>query len=231
MSAEPTTRSGSSRNLTIGAVCKRLREEFDDISISKIRFLEDQKLISPRRTPGGYRLYGEDDVERLRTILRLQRDEFLPLRVIRQELAQGARAASQKRRRTRILGGAESRLTLDQLVADTGAEPAFLRELEEYGILDGRRGGSDPPYTAADAELVALCQRLARYGVAARHLRAFRSAVGREAGLLEQILAPSLRSSNPERREAGLEELETLAELTSELTHLLLVRDLRELAR
>src|SRR4051795_5845611 len=75
--------------LTIGAVCKILQSEFDDISISKIRYLEDQKLLTPRRTPGGYRLYSQSDVERLRTILRLQRDEFLPLRVIRQELAAG----------------------------------------------------------------------------------------------------------------------------------------------
>src|SRR5512144_3342876 len=77
--------------LTIGAVSKLLQSEFDDISISKIRYLEDQKLLTPRRTPGGYRLYSQSDVERLRTILRLQRDEFLPLRVIRQELAAGVR--------------------------------------------------------------------------------------------------------------------------------------------
>ena len=77
------------KSLTIGAVCKGLQQEFPDISISKIRYLEDQKLLTPRRTPGGYRLYSSTDVSRLRTILRLQRDEFLPLRVIRQELAAG----------------------------------------------------------------------------------------------------------------------------------------------
>src|SRR3954464_853742 len=77
------------KSLTIGAVCKQLEREFPEISISKIRYLEDQKLLAPRRTPGGYRLYAPGDVERLRTILRLQRDEFLPLRVIRQELAAG----------------------------------------------------------------------------------------------------------------------------------------------
>ena len=77
------------KSLTIGAVCKPLSQEFPDISISKIRYLEDQKLLTPRRTPGGYRLYAQSDVSRLRTILRLQRDEFLPLRVIRQELAAG----------------------------------------------------------------------------------------------------------------------------------------------
>src|SRR5215813_2041068 len=92
--SESPTRSPDSatrprKALTIGAVCKILQSEFDDVSISKIRYLEDQKLLSPRRTSGGYRLYSQSDVERLRTILRLQRDEFLPLRVIRQELAAG----------------------------------------------------------------------------------------------------------------------------------------------
>src|SRR5918997_2668953 len=77
------------KGMTIGAVCKGLAQEFPDISISKIRYLEDQKLLNPRRTPGGYRLYSASDMVRLRTILRLQRDEFLPLRVIRQELASG----------------------------------------------------------------------------------------------------------------------------------------------
>src|ERR1051326_6116629 len=90
--SEPQARSRDSRPrkaLAIGAVCKILQSEFHDVSISKIRYLEDQKLLTPRRTPGGYRLYSQSDVERLRTILRLQRDEFLPLRVIRQELAAG----------------------------------------------------------------------------------------------------------------------------------------------
>jgi hypothetical protein len=79
------------KSLTIGAVCKALQPEFPDISISKIRYLEDQKLLTPRRTPGGYRLYSAADVSRLRTILRLQRDEFLPLAVIRQERDAGCR--------------------------------------------------------------------------------------------------------------------------------------------
>src|SRR5215470_3713606 len=87
---DPDPDAGAPRKaMTIGAVCKALKQEFPDISISKIRYLEDQKLLTPRRTPGGYRLYSAGDVSRLRTILRLQRDEFLPLRVIRQELAAG----------------------------------------------------------------------------------------------------------------------------------------------
>ena len=97
------TGDGASRPrkaLTIGAVCKILQNEFDDVSISKIRYLEDQKLLNPRRTSGGYRLYSQSDVERLRTILRLQRDEFLPLRVIRQELASGGDLVARRRSRT-----------------------------------------------------------------------------------------------------------------------------------
>jgi DNA-binding transcriptional MerR regulator len=231
MAAEPAARPRS-KHLTIGTVCKLLREEFDDISISKIRFLEDQRLIAPRRTQGGYRLYSEEDVERLRTILRMQRDEFLPLRVIREELsAQAARQPGSKRRRGRIAGAGEKGHTFEELLTETDADARFVRELEEYGLLEGSRTGKEAPYTPDDLDIVVLCQRLGRYGVEARHLRAFRSAVGREAGLLEQILAPALRSTNPDRRQAGLEELETLAELTSDLTHLLLVRDLRDLAR
>jgi DNA-binding transcriptional MerR regulator len=216
--------------LTIGTVCKLLHDEFPDVSISKIRFLEDQKLITPRRTPGGYRLYSEDDVAQLREILRLQRDEFLPLRVIRQVIAQG-RSSAATGRRPRLVGAGEDALSLEQLLSAADADVGFVRELEEYQLLDGRRKGSGSPYTQTDVDIVIICQRLARYGVAARHLKAFRSAVGREAGLLEQILAPSLRSSNADRREAGLQELEQLAELTSQLAHMLLVRDLRDLAR
>src|SRR3954449_12471715 len=98
---------------TIGAVCRHLQAEFPDISISKIRYLEDQGLVTPRRTQGGYRLYGEEDVERLRTILRLQRDEFLPLRVIRQELASPS-AGDRQRRRPVALGEAETEVDIDE---------------------------------------------------------------------------------------------------------------------
>jgi DNA-binding transcriptional MerR regulator len=231
MSVEATEgRRGGSSRLTIGTVCKSLQEEFPDISISKIRFLEDQRLITPRRTPGGYRLYGEEDVDQLRAILRMQRDEFLPLRVIRQVIAQG-RSAAGTGRRPRLVGGVDDRLTFDQLLAATDADPGFVRELEEFQLIERHASESGSPYSRADVEIVIICQRLARYGVAARHLKAFRSAVEREAGLLEQIMAPALRSHNPERREAGLQELEALAELTSQLAHLLLVRDLRDLAR
>jgi hypothetical protein len=150
--------------------------------------------------------------------------------VIRQVIAQG-RSTAGSGRRPRLVGGGEDALSLEQLLSDADADAGFVRELEEYQLLDGRRRGGGTPYSRTDVDIVIICARLARYGVAARHLKAFRSAVGREAGLLEQILAPSLRSSNADRREAGLQELEQLAELTSQLAHLLLVRDLRDVAR
>src|SRR5215207_3575379 len=127
--------------LTIGAVAKILGGEFDDISISKIRYLEDQKLLSPRRTPGGYRLYSQADVERLRTILRMQRDEFLPLRVIRQELASGAREESARgtaaaiRRAASVAAGRGALVEIEELIEQTGVSPELIAELEEWRIV------------------------------------------------------------------------------------------------
>src|SRR5215213_9933977 len=125
--------------LTIGAVAKILGQEFDDISISKIRYLEDQKLLAPRRTPGGYRLYSQADVERLRAILRMQRDEFLPLRVIRQELAAGQReerlGTASRRRAATVEPGKGSRLSVDELVDQTGVGAGLIKELEDWRLL------------------------------------------------------------------------------------------------
>jgi DNA-binding transcriptional MerR regulator len=214
---------------TIGAVCNRLQAEFPDISISKIRYLEDQGLLTPKRTRGGYRLFGEDDVERLETILRLQRDEFLPLRVIRQELAAGTGAA-RKRSRSTGLGDHEPELDLDELCDRAGIDGSFARALEEYGLLAPRLEGGERLYREGDAEIAAACGRLAHFGIDARHLRTFRNSAGREAGLLEQLVAPALRSRNPERRKAGLDDLQALAEASQELSRLLFWRELRLLA-
>ena len=127
-----------SRLLTIGTVCGMLKDEFPDISISKIRYLEDQGLLAPRRTQGGYRLFSEDDVERLETILRLQRDEFLPLRVIRQELASSG-ARDRKKRRTGLTAE-EPELDLDELCERAGIDARLARELEEFGLLVAAHG-------------------------------------------------------------------------------------------
>jgi DNA-binding transcriptional MerR regulator len=240
------------KSLTIGAVCKALSQEFPDISISKIRYLEDQKLLSPRRTPGGYRLYAQSDVSRLRTILRLQRDEFLPLRVIRQELAAGraendaasgnaapaapvpadaARPGAALRRLTFSIRDRGALYSLADVVEETGAEPRLIKELEDFGIVVGEVRGGTRYYDETEREIVRAVTELARYGVAGRNLRVFKTSAERESALLQQILAPSLRSRNPERRKEAIEALENLAAVASHLKHLLLVRDLRRIAK
>jgi DNA-binding transcriptional MerR regulator len=217
--------------LTIGSVCRRLQAEFPDISISKIRYLEDQGLLAPRRTQSGYRLFAEADVERLETILRLQRDEFLPLRVIRQELASPSGAVKERRRRRGAgLADPSEELELAELCERAGIAAELARELEEYGLLQPRRDGSGKLYPAGDVEIAVACAKLARYGISARHLRSFRTAADRKAALLQQLVAPSLRSRNAERREAGIQELQILAELAQELSQLLFWRDLKQVA-
>ncbi len=241
--------------MTIGAVCKALAQEFPDISISKIRYLEDQKLLTPRRTPGGYRLYSTGDVQRLRTILRLQRDEFLPLRVIRQELAAGAgreeeaepgahaaadpapgsaaadAAEGRRRRRSSVSVRETGALySLDDVVEDTRADPKMVAELEDFGVIRGERRGGTTYYDETEREIVRAVTELARYGVGGRNLRAFRTSADREAQLLQTILEPALRSRNPDRRKEAVEALENLAAVTTHLKHLLLIRDLRKIA-
>jgi len=239
--AEPGARQ---KSLTIGAVCKALAQEFPDISISKIRYLEDQKLLAPRRTPGGYRLYTQGDLARLRTILRMQRDEFLPLRVIRQELAAGrspdatpapARGGRDGMRVWRpsvsVRAATGALYSLDDVLDDTKAEADLVRELEEYGVIKGEVRGGVRYFDETEREIVAAVAELARYGVGGRNLRVFRSSADREANLLQQSLAPALRSRNPQRRKEAVEALENLAAVATHLKHLLLVRDLRKIVR
>jgi DNA-binding transcriptional MerR regulator len=231
------------KGMTIGAVCKGLAQEFPDISISKIRYLEDQKLLAPRRTPGGYRLYTPSDVARLRTILRMQRDEFLPLRVIRQELASGrqqddgAELPGRAPGATRIRGPRVSvrsepaTFTLEDVLEDTRAPAELVKELRDYGIIEGQQRGGAMFYDETEREIIRAASELARYGVGGRNLRVFRSSADRESSLLQAILAPALRSRNPERRKEAIDALENLAAVASHLKHLLLVRDLRRVAR
>jgi DNA-binding transcriptional MerR regulator len=227
--------------VTIGTVCKALQQEFPDISISKIRYLEDQKLLAPRRTQGGYRLYTQNDIQRLRTILRLQRDEFLPLRVIRQELA-GGRVEREVAAPSPVADGRSMRralvstrdpgalYSLEDVVEETGADAGLVRELVEFGVIKGELRAGVRYYDETEREIVRAVSELARYGVGGRNLRVFRSSADREAQLLQSILAPALRSRNPERRREAIEALENLASVTSHLKHLLLIRDLRKIA-
>lgn len=220
--------------MTIGAVCDLLKADFPSVSISKLRYLEDQKLVSPQRTPGGYRLYSPLEVERLRTILRLQRDEFLPLRVIRQELESSTTGAfsvanqAKQLKRAQLAEPAPSRRhAAEEILSTTGASAGLLKALEEYGLIGGHAHGG---YDETDREVVQTALELSRYGVEPRHLRIFRVAAEREAGLLQQLLTVGLRSRNPERRREAVEALENLAALASHMRHLMLISELRQIA-
>ncbi|MFN0153348.1 MAG: MerR family transcriptional regulator [Gaiella sp.] len=228
MSTTADTHVARARRLTIGAVCERLTDEFPDISISKIRYLEDQGLLAPQRTRGGYRLFSEDDVERLETILRLQRDEFLPLRVIREQLA--SPDVERARRRSRTLQMPDGELDTQELCEHAGITPELARQLEDFDLLQSRVEAGSRLYRESEAEIAAACGRLASYGLDARHLRAFRNAAGRQSALLEQLVATGLRSRDPRRRGEALADLEALSAVAQELAQLLLLRDLKEVA-
>ncbi len=240
----PSDGRPAQKAVTIGAVCKALVQAFPDISISKIRYLEDQKLLTPRRTQGGYRLYTQNDISRLRTILRLQRDEFLPLRVIRQELA-GGRAEREVdpagigpspaerlgvRRSAVAVRDQGALYSQEDVVEETGADAGLIRELVDFGVIKGEAREGTRFFDETEREIIRAVSELARYGVGGRNLRVFRTSADREAQLLQSILAPALRSRNPERRKEAIEALENLASVTTHLKHLLLIRDLRRIA-
>ena len=173
-------------------------------------------------------------MERLRTILRLQRDEFLPLRVIRQELESSttgafsvANQAKQLKRAQLAEPAPTRRYPGQEIMATTGASATLLKALAEYGLVGGH--GEDS-YDETDREVVQTALELASYGVEPRHLRLFRVAAEREAGLLQQLLTVGLRSRNPERRREALDSLESLAALASHMRHLMLISELREIA-
>ena len=152
--ARSEQREQRERLLRIGEVVRRVRDEFPDISISKIRYLEDEGLLTPRRTQGGYRLFSEADLERLEKILRLQRDEFLPLRVIKEELdAPGAK--ERKRRRPTTIGGEEESITFAELCERAAIPPDLGKELEDFGLLAPQGTGGDKRYPESDVDVAA----------------------------------------------------------------------------
>jgi len=205
MSAQPAR-----AYLGIGEVLARLRAEFPDVSVSKIRFLESEGLIEPARSPSNYRMFDAEDIERLRYILTAQRDQYLPLRVIKERLvppaAHGARQAADpasgpadgQHAAAEASGGGP--LSRRQLLAAAGIDEQQLAELETFGLVRrvGRGYGEDALAVASAAAA------LGKYGVEARHLRAVRAAVEREISFIEQVVAPTLRQRNPEAiRHAG----------------------------
>jgi DNA-binding transcriptional MerR regulator len=164
----------------------------------------------------------------------MQRDEFLPLRVIRQELAAGAReerlgGAAARRRAATIEPGKGSRMSIDEIVDETGVSGELVKELEDWRLLQPETIEGDKYYDDTDLEIVKACSELARVGVGGRNLKVLRTAADREAQLLEAVVRPGLRSTNHNRRREAIENLDSLAAACNNLTHMLLVRDLRKL--
>ena len=190
MSAEPAR-----AYFGIGEVIAQLRADFPDISVSKIRFLEAEGLIQPARSPSGYRKFGPADMDRLRYILTAQRDRYLPLRVIKDQLdADQARSGP---------------LTRSELLDAAGIDERSLAELEEFGLV--LRSGRQYPPEAVEA--VRAIMALGRYGVQARHLRVLRASADRETALIEQVVAPILRQRSPGARDRAATSARDIASL------------------
>jgi DNA-binding transcriptional MerR regulator len=222
--------------LSIGEVLGKLRGDFPDVTISKIRFLESEGLIEPQRTPSGYRKFTTVDLERLRYVLLAQRDQYLPLKIIKENLdaldrglqpAASAGSAPTPRLATvdgslapsAFLEQSEMRLSRDELLSNSGLSEDQLVELESYGLIEikGRHYDGD---ALTVAKVVA---EIAAFGIEGRHLRAFKTAADREVGLVEQVITPLLRQKNPESKARAQEVSREIASLSVRL-HSALVR-------
>jgi DNA-binding transcriptional MerR regulator len=213
--------------MSIGEVLQTLRDDFPDVTISKIRFLESEGLVEPARTPSGYRKFSHQDVDRLRYVLSAQRDQYLPLRVIKEHLDaidRGLDVPSQPRGRGADLGGgdnSEVRLSRSELIKAAGIDADLLDQIEDFGLV-ARRAGS----AHYDGDALAVASTIAEmraYGLEPRHLRAFRTGAEREAGLVEQVVAPLLRQRDPEARARAEEVAREMGALSVRL-HTALVR-------
>jgi DNA-binding transcriptional MerR regulator len=221
---------------SIGEVLVALKPEFPDVTISKIRFLESEGLIEPERTASGYRKFYDRDVERLRTILTLQRDEYLPLRVIRERLdgaggQEGAAPAEERRQPEPEDDVAEPpaslEMTGDELAAATGVDTDVVDALTSFGLLrpatsDGRR-----TFGGDDLMVLRIVKDFFKYGVEPRHLTMYRHFADRESTFFEQIVTPVLRQRNPEARRQAAESLVELTRVSRRLKHALLRANLR----
>jgi DNA-binding transcriptional MerR regulator len=222
--------------MSIGEVLAHLRTEFPDTTISKLRFLEAEGLVDPQRTASGYRKYSWADVSRLRFVLTAQRDQYLPLRVIREQLDRLAAEPPTANRPTLVAVGAEkaadpteTRVRREDVIERTGVTPGLLDDLEQIGLVTAKPPGW---YDGDAVIIVEAVVGLTRYGLETRHLRAFRAASDREVGLFTQLLAPLVRQSDPAARARAAETARELQALSQRLRAALVRAGLRgELGR
>ena len=219
--------AGEEGHLSIGGVIALLGPEFPDLTVSKVRFLENEGLVTPERTASGYRRFSAEDRERLRYVLTAQRDRYLPLKVIREELdaldaaiADGSTTALLPRAGADPVPGAtpddfrsdiRTRLTRENVVEQSGVDPALVDALVGAGLIAAGRGGFFDP----EAVLVARTARdLAAHGVDVRHLRGFRTAADRQTGLITQIAGPVARKGDADARDRAAELAREIAALS-----------------
>ncbi|WP_274555783.1 MerR family transcriptional regulator [Streptomyces spiramyceticus] len=214
------TATADDRLVSIGTVLSVLRDEFPEVTISKIRFLETEGLVEPQRTPSGYRKFSPEDVERLAQVLRMQRDHYLPLKVIREHLDALERG---EQIQLPVSGGTPetgadcptaARIGRSELLAAAEVGEDELDEWESYGLITPLPGGD---YDAEVVTVAKLVADLGRFGLEPRHLRAVKAAADREAGLVEQIVAPLRRHRNPQTRAHAEATAKELAELSVRL--------------
>lgn len=222
--------------MSIGEVLVTLKTEFSDITISKIRFLEGEGLIDPERTPSGYRKFYETDVDRLRTILRMQRDEYLPLKVIKDRLDLkeedgdgGARPAPAPLVDEDLATPPTGlHMSVEELAAATGVDRNRIRELESFGILCAHGLNGDHYYDGDDFVVLSIAKDFFKYGIEPRHLTMYRHFAEREATFFESIVMPMLRQKNPDARRTAADNLTDLAGLSRKLKQALLRSNLRQ---
>jgi len=227
--------------MSIGEVLKALREEFSDVSISKIRFLETEGLVDPERTPSGYRKFYPDDLARLRYILRAQRDHFMPLKVIRKKLetfdpAEDIQSGAGSNHSEALppvagLGGDDGGISIEggvnlsweEFLNATGLSPEEVTELEEYGLMDSHLLDSgDLYYNEDDLQVGKIAREFGKYGIQARHLKMYKNFAEKEVGLFEQAILPSTRRRSGEGVNQQAQSMAELARLSKRLKQALL---------
>jgi DNA-binding transcriptional MerR regulator len=224
--------------MSIGEVLVTIKTEYPDITISKIRFLEGEGLINPERTPSGYRKFRDEDVARLRRILRMQRDEYLPLKVIKERLQQDdsegpatpedGPAVDAAPPEEMTLPPTGLHMSMDELSAATGVDRDRIRELEGFGIICAHGLNGDQYFDGDDFVVLTIVRDLFKYGIEPRHLTMYRHFAEREASFFEQIVLPMLRQRNPDARRAATENLTQMANLSRKLKQALLRVNLRQ---
>jgi DNA-binding transcriptional MerR regulator len=220
--------------MTIGEVVDALAKNHPDITISKVRFLEEEGLVSPERTAGGYRKFTPADLARIELVLRLQKEHFLPLAVIREKLRDiekgkvpaELRPTTAKAESVALPFEDAERVPLDKAPTALGLPVAFVKELIDFGLIVPVKGDSGPELGRSDVEIAHAAWDLRKYGVEPRHLRMYESLAQREAALFAQILLPAFRQRTPEARTKLNDTLHELTNLTGELKRHLLTRAL-----